>query len=491
MINSRYDSHQFIDNVHFEYVAPGTSGSAVLMPVGELSMQIIEPGACYFLEKLKKVKQNIDVKSHSGVVYALKIFFVGRTPDNEVEIVDGFKPILLSLYVVDAAFSFKGAEYSMTFVTRNAMLAGRNEQDPAFRTLGFVNKNISINSKTTSGAVSELQDKLNNHYEETFKKEADKGPMRKVTYELSLDGKLVGDINTTNNDSRDPSEPSKMTFNAGKPITSMIMEIIRQSKTVNEKIAKSDSGINKPKHPGVFMPVIVPSVEYTESEAIVKIKAEVYEGGSLDEFEFDFFYSEAGKNVDILDFDMKFPNSYTFWVASENKYGSIFASNQNAEIPALSSRKFKDIVNKDESFKDKEYVEVEKVTLDGNSKDIAPLPAVPPMEGNQYNNTRAEDVPAARSAIKATSNFKISAGRTGTFILRIRGHAGLLDNQATHAGKAGYGVNKGLWIKVNIYDEEGRQFYYKDYYRCLSIVNKFSNGEFTQELGLYEMPDVS
>ena len=109
LINSRYDAHQTIDNVEFGYGLPGTVGEgSVFVPTGKLSFNVTEPGACYFLEKIQNCYKQHKINYSPGVLFALKLIFVGRTPDNQIKIIDDFSPIILSLidYVIKYFFYF-------------------------------------------------------------------------------------------------------------------------------------------------------------------------------------------------------------------------------------------------------------------------------------------------------------------------------------------------------------------------------------------------
>jgi hypothetical protein len=133
-----------------------------------------------------------------------------------------------------------------------------------------------------------------------------------------------------------------------------------------------------------------------------------------------------------------------------------------------------------------EYQQIKKCELILNENDIACLPTQSPNDDSAYNNTYQDNVPAEKQATLAHVLYGSSPGREGQFIMSIRGHESMLYKQVSTKEDT-YGIKEGLWIKLNIFDSEGRPFYYRGYYRCVSIVNHFRNGMFTQDIALLEM----
>ena len=297
-------------------------------------------------------------------------------------------------------------------------------------------------------------------------------------------------MNLATKDSFIKGEKSQFTFTPDEDIGTMIRNILFSSKDVNELIGKSKAGLTQPFHPNVMLPVIQGHYYLKDDSVDIIYDIVLYKGGHATYggipprplvFEFNYYFSGAGMNVDVLDFETRFPKMIAWMSAS--KSGTDLSRNANSQIPAEDAKFFRhSVVHEDTTRTTLNDSPQDPKPIDTPKNGVAYAPSVNRAESTGYVKHEAAAVPAARLAFETYALAYSALDLQMSFT--IRGHLNILDNVISHPdGSAqGFGVVGGVWLKVNIFNSDGSPFFYTGYYRLISVENIFANGKFTQLL---------
>lgn len=489
LINTRKDAHQQIDNIKFMYYGPMVDPSGALAAVGDLSLEVIEPNGVSFVEKLMKRMAELEITNITDAAqFGLKIFFVGRLADGSEQTIPFNNIIPLHLINLEARYSHKGGEYNMRFViSSDAVNSTPLRQDNGVaRNIGFVNKNISFKANSVKEALELLEDQLNKNYSDVYATELlNSNGAKSIKYKIELDPKICGSLNLVTKDSLAPGEKCQLTFSPTIDIGSMIRQVIMSSKDVCGMIAESRNGISKEGHPGVKLPVL--QTFYNVDRGVVNViyRVNLYEGSSDEVFEFDYYFS--GKNVDVLEFEVKFNQMNTWMSASlaSTEYNRSATGKMPTTDPSFWA---KNIVPTNKTCEILYNVPIDRKAILALRGDIATLPGVNRSEGTGLAKHDPDAVPIARLAFETIGITNGATNNQVTFT--IRGHLDIL-NRVVYApdgsGPAPSGVEKPTWIKVNIFDKDGNPFFYTGKYHLLSVENIFQGGKFIQNLTVIMM----
>ena len=490
LINTRKDAHQHIDNIKYMYYGPSVDPSGSLACAGELSLEVIEPNGVSFITKIRDRMDELNITDiTSGAQFGLKIFFVGRLADGSELTIPFDKVIPIHLTNLEARYSQKGGEYNMRFViTSDATNSTPLRSDNGIaRSIGFVNKNISFKTDSVKGAMQLLEDQLNKNYQDVYATELlNANGAKSIKYKIDLDPKICGCINLVTKDTLAPGEKCQLTFTPDIDIGSMIRQILMSSKDVCEMIAGSIDGVTKEGHPGVKVPMLQSFYHLDKGVVNVTYKISLYEGGDTSDL-FEFYYYFSGKNVDILDFEVKFNQMNTWMSASRSstEYNRDAAGRMPSTDPSYWAA---NIVPKDQTCKILYNVPVDRKAIKALQGDVACLPSVNRSEGTGLAKHDADTVPTARMAFETIGTISGATNPQVTFT--IRGHLDLL-NRVVYppdgSGPPPSGVAKSTWIKVNIFDKDGNQFFYTGKYQLISIENLFQGAKFIQNLTVIMM----
>jgi hypothetical protein len=485
LINTRKDAHQHIDNIKFTYYGPMVDPSGSMACVGTASFEVIEPNGVSFIEKLTERMKELNITNYSaGAQFGLKIFFVGRTASG-AELTIPFNGIIpLHLINLEAKYSQKGGEYNLSMVISSDAIGSSplRPDNGIARAVGFVNKNISFKASSVQEAIKLLETKLNQNYSDVYATELrNTNGAKEIKYHIELDPKITGGLNLVTKDSYAPGEKCQLTFVPSIDIGTMIRQILMASKDVCDMIGQSNDGIGKEGHPGVKLPILQTFYHVDKSVVNVIYKVVLYEGGDQsDLFIFDYYFS--GKNVDVLEFEVKF-NQMTLWMQS-GKNGLEQNRNADSQNATLDPEAFaKDNLPENKTCTRLNSNRPQQKDTPTKSGDPALIPITNRSEGTGFAKHSLEAVPSARLAFETLGKAVGATHNQVTF--SIRGHLMLLDRVVyTPDGKGPppSGVAKSTWIKVNIFDQEFNQFFYTGKYQLLTIENSFSGAKFTQNL---------
>jgi hypothetical protein len=498
LINTRKDAHQVINDVRFLALAEATAKTELLTPVGTLSMTISEPGGFSFIEKLATLRSNFQVTSAAseGLTFLLKIFFVGRTPTNEIRTVTAKLIPMVIMPNVSATFNEAGGRYSMAFVMSATLGATDNPASGAPMNFSFVKRTVSFYSGTVEGALKKLEQHLNDGYEEIFKKEGNAEVGKRLVYKVTHDPEIKGEIKSLNKDSWAPNEPSKFVFSPTLQIANFIHTILKQSPELQKKVGESKAALQKEGHPGLFMPVIQPRVCYRDDSIEVTYHVAVNRGGMQKSFIFDYYFADAGKNVDVMSYEVKF-QYLGAWTPTKITTGYDWSLNQSSTMQVHKPSLWKEHNVTPDTTRKENTVEVERSSLAIKKNDPKPQPGVTGSDRTGYNNMPFDSTPFVRLGSDAQADFQTAISSQQTF--EIRGNLDLLDCTAYYPDASDIGAlynGQNIWIKVNIWMPDSRfeggkrQFYYTNYYKLISVENIFSGGQFKQMLTVMMAPEA-
>jgi hypothetical protein len=488
LINTRKDAHQQIDDIRFSYACPNVEPSGAMHPISALSMTIIEPNGTSFIEKLQNVQTKYQVNNiMASLTFGLKIFFVGRDESGADVTIPFSKIIPLHIATLDAKFSHKGGEYHLTFNTSGSVAASTATQpnNGLSRSIAYTNKNISFKSSTVQDSIKQLEAKLNQNYEDLYTTELiNSNGSKPLTYRIILDPDIAGNVYLSTKDSYGSGELCQLTFTNEEDIGSMIKSILHSSKEVNEMIAGSKDGISKQFHPNVRMPVIQCSYLLLPGKVEVTYNVQLYKGGREEQntFEFDYYFSGPGKNVDVLEFEIRFPSMLN-WMSSTIA-GTNLHFNNDSNIPSTEPDSYSKNTIHEDTTREICYAKPHNpVNIPALKNDVALTAVVNSQESKGYAKYQAAAVPAARLAFETVG---LACGAINNqLIFSIRGHYQLLERVILYPDPSEItpiGINNGAWIKVNIFNSDGTAFFYTGFYTIFNVENVFHGGKFTQNI---------
>lgn len=497
LINTRKDAHQHIDDVRFMALAEATASTELLVPVGKVTMTVTEPGGFSFIEKLSKLREAFGVTSEisDGLTFALKIIFVGRTPDNSVETLFAKLIPMVIMPNVTATFTELGGRYALEFQTAATLGSTDDPTSGAPMNFGFVKRTVSFEASTVEEALSKLEQHLQSGYDEIYKKEGTTDQGKPLVYKITADGEIKGRLKGLNVNSLAPNEPVKHVFSPTLQIATFVDAILKASPELQAKIGASKPGLQKEGHPGIFIPVIQPRVLYNDDNIEITYHVAVNRGGMQDSYEFDYYFADAGKNVDVLSYEVKF-QYIGAWIPTKITTGYDWTVNASSKMQLEKPKVWAhNICTPDVTVKDN-LVEVERSSLNIKKNDPRPQPSVTFTDRIGHNNMPFNDTPSIRLAMDARADFMSAIATEQQF--EIRGNLDILNATAyypdgSEIGKI-YGGNN-MWVKINIWMPDDRfeggkrQFYYVGYYKVLSVENIFSNGQFRQHLTVTMVPE--
>lgn len=483
MINTRKDAHQTIDDVTFDCIGPSTTIGDAPSGLSELRMIVKEPGGFSFIEKIKARMDELKVTEVANAVFGLKIIFVGRDGENNREI-KHLRMIPLCLVYMNGSFTQDGGYYQLDFICYDTLASTRPGPVGQHLNFAFTNKNMAFHANTIEEAFGELEKRLNENYTETYKKELNNNNgSKKLVYKIDFDSDLSGPVVGVVKNSFATDDLKSFSFAPTQSITTIIMDIIKRSPELCAKIGKTSEALKNPLHEGVFVPIITPKV-YPKNDVVeIHFNVAIYKGGG-NKFEFDYFFSDAGKNVDIQSYNVTF-NNVAAVLATNTKSGADTGSNNSATLPL--DQRYLNLIHEPVTQTSQKIRPVEKSDINKQKGDVA----VPPTPSNQngYSSLPYTAVAPIRLASNALADFAGSIEPAQTIV--IRGHYQILElciSRPDEIDSTMLAAGGGVWAKINIFmPDEGspngkRQFFYTGYYNVYLVHNSFSAGAFTQTI---------
>lgn len=490
LINTRKDAHQTIDSVRFNAIKNATNsvgGFIIASDQQHVEINISEPGGFGFVEKIQKLMEVNQVSIQANLLFVLKIMFVGRLSNNNV-VTEYSKLIPMILTNMNGSFTHTGGSYHMFFVPSIVAASSGNKTSGSQLRFSYTDKSISFEAKTVKDALQKYEDKLNSNYENTYANKLDSRSSKKIKYKIICDDRLNGDVKGTTNSNYSPESATQFRFDPKVEIGTHLTTILMRSPDVVAKINKSSGAYRKQFHPDAFMPIIIPRVYPRDDYVEVIFDIKLYEGGSTNRYEFDFYFSSPGKNVDVLDFEVVFDDLTAYFANNTTSLDK--NTNMTGQMQKSNPKTYQlDLIHIDVTKKKLESNEPEKATvLNLKPNDIAPPLTRSNSDANAFNDYAYNDIKNAKMAFATLSDFASSGGRCQQ-AFSIRGHLDLLNACCAYPDNT---VNMelataGVWIKVNIrmpLGDTGRYipFYYTGWYDVTAITNIFEHGKFVQQL---------
>lgn len=513
VINTTHDAHQVIDDVVFGYIGPSTNPEGNFVPNGEMTFKVLEPNGASFIEKIVNVMKNNKITDLQSLHWGLKVYFIGRYSSNNIRALPKngiFIP--LTFKNMTSNFNYRGAEYIMEFLSGASFATAQRGTQESVYSLAHCNKNLSVTASKVGEALSMLESKLNENYMSTYNDTASPGS-RPLVYKINVDPEIAKEYLTlVGATSYKDKSPVNISFYTVNSITDWIFQVVRGSDSLNRKVAKSLSGLQAEGHPGVTIISVLPRVVMSSTAIEVNFDVTFYKGNdgtansirNDDVIEFDFMFSRAGANVDVLGFDLKLTSALA-WFADQSVINTNAVTGQgngNKTAPNAAKKDIGLVSSSDRIIDGRSYTKTGGVLIQNNAgvarknNNITPLPVMSSTDETGYNKYPPEAVQGAKFMF---STLAETHGATATeFTFTIRGNLmilckGILDPDVGALDPANLdvhpiGVKKPLWAKVNIRSQDGTPFFYTGRYNILSVENHFSGGIFKQLLHVTMMP---
>lgn len=482
------------------------------------SLTIQEPYGIRFFDVLASVCDALNTDP-IGLVFVLKTYFIGYTDRGDQEIMTNIRPFWLIAIDIQAQFNETGATYKIEFVGATNGLSKLPHVNDAASSMTVTNYTFDTggaNSVTTIQDIFEktLPAQIQQQYTSNVQKlnakaktaniPGDQSQGRPFRYVFDLDPQYKGSSYKfgTNEQQHKQDKPGKfvLAFSQKPSFEQIITDIMLSSQdVVNE--------INSPNEKYVFS--ITSALRSTPTEFVVTYYINRYKQVYVNQgkiqssttfpppgsfIEFDYIFT--GKNVDILEFDMKMELGLAFF--------QILGTTKN--IP-----------------NQKEHLEGIQSDLTRGSAG-GPINSQAKGSGQTVKRTNTPLVMGGQATQSLYRN-KVKPSNTNSFMsaiarqaaienvqarMVIRGNSQLLnelsvqpaDLAARHvsvdAGTQGIATQ---WMKIPCYvkinimtptidggENFAEKFWYDGYFQVLSVTNNFIGGEFKQELELLSMP---
>ena len=536
VLDGRQEARFSIKSVEWETIlAPvGNDGESKFDQIEtEGEMVIEEPFGIDFMRLLVEGTRALNVDP-SSVVFMLKTYFVGYDSNGRQKVINNVLPFTFVMVDLAAKLKAGGATYKIVlFGTSNGV-----SKLPQISSIGN-GLNLRLNKgDTLASAIEELNNKLALRYTK-FKEEIitaldtalndlNTNDVTKlvneryfdVVYRVKLSEPydspvyVIGDneshnkveAGSTNVDSGDENEPvASQTFNLkaspNDSVEAIIRKIIKKCPRILEETKENDKQVS-------YSHKIVTSLEppeisgtYEMHYTVNRFERKHQEFGvplnpSPGEFiEFDYIYT--GRNIDILDYDIKMEMGLAFFQTK--------LSGQTQRARQVEDGNDQSVIQSSVSSGEPHAGVLELGTDKIPNPTPAPLFLGMSVRPNQFTDTAkpAQDATFDEALAKHAALENIQAR------IKIIGNSQLLNETLTidssgqniriseeNAALSSPYTRPGL-VRINVqYPTDKslngvRKFWYDGFFNIFSIKNKFSDGVFTQELDLFSVPASS
>ena len=510
ILNSVTDPFQSIQELKISQIAPNVSSSSRVSPWGQFSMKIVEPGNCMFITKIHELMDNLKTRAFASALWGVKIKFVGRTPDSDIEETLDVGPAIGMLVDMRSNFTSAGSTYDLAFVmTDTAGIAQVPEHANSLQ-YGTLIEGAHCRASTLGEAITNLGKAAQNNYDEYVKThyETTAKDMKKITYNFSIDddpaAQEIASYPLKASNSNSPTDTSHyLTFNPGTTVPDAIMEIIMMCPKMLQIVGDSKDLWKKPFHIGAKIFQIRSYIEKNPTEDVVNFKITMYNGadsapkpgktikvGTTEHslYEFDFYFAD-NYNIDVLNFDMSANVGLLLYLGGTPRttQEAYIRSNGDDTANTNSSGSEGGLIHTNERAEKEVPFPTIDIQTNGKSGDTLVLARNErerigfPGGTSQHSKERTA---ALESLAKYCSIDSISK------TLHIRGHSELLQ-RCLKRGDV-FGTTQGVWLKLNIWsrDEDSGQkdkYFYDGAYWAIAMEHIFQEGKFTQELTLMMM----
>lgn len=475
------------------------------------TMTIIEPRGISFMNVLYDAVDKLGT-SIDNCIWILKTVFIGDTGVGDgpqrYQYINYVKPTVVVVTDVQIAFDEGGGKYDLQFTLADSGAGAYKQIDgAAFHT----DTTVNLGGGTVSGAVTveqalqRLEQHVNATYEKTYQtalKTAQAQPnaptLERIQYKIDIPDDLrKPEYIVTNSKGqgmgRDGSSAS-ITVSPGATLTDAIQEIIASSKALTtevttegtkkifqvvSKVTQNPPGVDPRK---VFTFAIMPKEanEIADEAAEMTAQDKALTAGNY--IEYDYMYT--GKNIDVLDFQMKMNTGILFFNTILTR-----SSMRDDRSEALAAEYLNSPSNKS------------KFGNTGGTTTHYASQLSSPQNGDKADPTSADAYQNLLDQYTMVDNIMVN--------LKIRGNPRLLNGispsaaDISNAAANGIDPNIGgggdlmvkwatqpVFCRVNVrMPKDGdyktiENFWFRGLYRVMTVKNVFAGGEFTQELEL-------
>lgn len=506
LLNSVTDPFQLIQELKIQQIAPSVSAEFKTSPFGTFAFRISEPGNCMFITKIAKLMKQYDTKAYASAVWGIKIKFVGRFPDSEIDEILDIPSITGILSDIKGSFNHMGSTYDLSFVMADTSGVGQLQEHSNSIYISTMVEPVTISEVETLGdAVSKLQETLQNNYNEEITRSLGETQLRKIRYDFSIkDGEIAGfKVDGTLQDHINDKK-YYFSFPKNTPIAHAFTTIIHRCPELMKLVGESKDDWRKPFHLNGKMYQILSSTEHSDEDIVVKFEIGMYYGSESEIepgetkttnstnhtlYEFDFYYTD-NYNTDIINFDMSANVGLILYLGGTPRLTDD-AMNRLSKIEhdaaVESGGKGGYVINKNDKVDGEQPFKQKNIKVTGGSGDIAIVGVQDNAFGGASSLYNKDRTAALESLAKYCSIDSVSK------TLSIRGHAKLL--QQCFANGCSLGTSESMWVKLNIFsrDDENNgsdsrvKYFYDGVYSIMGAEHIFMDGKFTQELTLLMM----
>jgi hypothetical protein len=191
-----------------------------------------------------------------------------------------------------------------------------------------------------------------------------------------------------------------------------------------KKIGEGKANITKDFNEGVFQPSVVSSVIYNADSIEIKFYVRIFKGGVAPgggPYIFDYYFATAGKNVDVLAYDVKMHDLHVFLAYTSKQCVDKYTNAMGTMVDKIELGK----INHENVTQERLNETVEKTKVSGKSGDIAKLSANGSiLDQNGHNIYSFKDVPGVKLASAALQDWCTSINMSP--MMEIRGHLDIL-----------------------------------------------------------------
>lgn len=512
VINSFKDSAAYIKNLTWEslFAQPSDAKSRykTTTMASEGEMTIVEPIGFGLFDVINKISKKLRVSSATNMTWAIKTVFVGYTHDNNVEYITDVKPLIFMMYDIQAKMDVTGSAYYAKFIG----VSNGNAKMPCYNAVNVVSLSIGDGVKTLSDVIDELVTVVNEKYSKDVAEMRKRAKLeglelngREIKYDIVLHDDYVNyEVDNIIMDQRgNPDSAGVISFQKNSNMEQMIHTVMRQSTKINKDAAQSGNSVDR-----IFK--IHTQTTFTGDDTgtltityyimpyeVPKATSDTSHNGTNDNYiEYDYMYS--GKNVDILDFDIKM------------EYGMGFLQMISASNPLNGTNP---IVGESNNTQASQGSVTGGMTNSTSNPDNTPkLPSVNVgtlYPSKKYDNMSTLGVENNNDVIAFdTLLAKHSQLETLETKIKVLGDPYIMNDINTlpsdilkdKVGSTAFGTWKQgpPLVKINVFlpanpnklvveDSYRKQFWYKGFYRVISTVNSFDNGIFSQTHDMLSM----
>jgi hypothetical protein len=473
----------------------------------EGTIGIIEPKGIRFINVINDVG-NALLTGPTGITWVLKTIFIGHVDDGTVRYLTQVKPIMMFMANISANFDTGGASYEFEFIGQT----NGASKIPQISALKIPSFNIPKDRNSLDEVFGFLFSAINNEYQDYLIKSGQQDePGREIIYKYKLDQDSYESL-SYKVDQLQINQRGSVAYGKKLNIEQAITQLMLKCSKVKE------DSVGTPKY--IFK--IHSTLETNETQAVVTYfvrrfiqpESNTIDGSKginvpTDENTLEFDYLYTGKNVDIIEFDIKMQMGMAFFQLLETTESlRDYQGEQPNSGNSSRERKIRS-ENSTESDGDNQATSIRAgINIDKKKSLRIKFPAkkyTKVLQQNSKSGLSSADFQSALNQHAALENLEAKVSIIGNPILlsdmnimpsEVNSSIGDINNTQILTKW----LHTPMLCKINIRmpssssltgDADGRYsvpFWYQGHYTILAVEHSFSNGVFTQDLNLLSIP---